>query len=156
MIIFPVLALGLALLGIGSRFLIKHDAARRAQVDDRGRHEGRDGLHRQVSVIEGQEFHSFVSVVSDQGTLRADGDAVKITREISKRRHKLAQLRQHIERMLRSATGPYAQPLQEQTMHEGMKKRVWRANHGCRMLRRFYLAAALKRPRSDRPKHDRS
>jgi hypothetical protein len=27
----------------------------------------------------------------------------------------LAQLRQHIESMLRSATGPYAQPLQEQT-----------------------------------------
>ena len=114
-IIFPVLALGLALLGIGSRFLIKHDAARRAQVNDRGRHEGRDGLHRQESVIEGQEFHSFVSVVSDQGTLRADGDAVKITREIGKRRHKLAQLRQHIERMLRSAAGPYALPLQGQT-----------------------------------------
>ena len=115
MIIFPVLALGLALLGIGSRFLIKHDAARRAQMNDQGRHEGRDGLHRQESVIEGQEFHSFVSVVSDQGTLRADGDAVKITREISKRRHKLAQLRQHIECMLRSAAGPYARPLQEQT-----------------------------------------
>ena len=116
MIIFPVLALGLALLGIGSRFLIKHDAARRAQLNDQGRHEGRDGLHRQKSVVEGQEFHSFVSVVSDQGTLRSDGDAVKITREISKRRHKLAQLRQHIGRMLRSATGPYAQPLQEQTI----------------------------------------
>jgi hypothetical protein len=115
MIVFPVLALGLALLGIGSRFLIKHDAARRAQVNDRGRHEGRDGLHRQESVIQGQEFHSFVSVVSDQGTLRGDGETVKITREISKRRHKLAQLRQHIESMLRSATGPYAQPLQEQT-----------------------------------------
>ena len=103
MIVFPVLALGLALLGIGSRFLIKHDAARRAQVNDRGRHEGRDGLHRQESVIQGQEFHSFVSVVSDQGTLRGDGETVKITREISKRRHKLAQLRQHIELMLRSA-----------------------------------------------------
>ena len=115
MIIFPVLALGLALLGIGSRFLIKHNTARRAQVNDRGRHEGRDGLHRQESVIEGQEFHSFVSVVSDQCTLRGDGDTVKITREIGKRRHKLAQLRQHIECMLRSATGPYAQPLQEQT-----------------------------------------
>jgi hypothetical protein len=113
MIIFPVLALGLALLGIGSRFLIKHDAARRAQVNAQDRHEGRDGLHRQESVIEGQEFHSFVSVVSDQGTLRADGDAVKIMHEISKRRQKLAQLRQHIERMLRSATGPYAPPFEQ-------------------------------------------
>ena len=124
--------------------------------NDRGRHEGRDGLHRQESVIEGQEFHSFVSVVSDQGTLRADGDAVKITREIGKRRHKLAQLRQHIECMLRSAAGRMRSHYKSRPMHEGMKKTVWRANHGCRMLRRFYLAAALKRPRSDRPKHDRS
>jgi len=113
MTIFPVLALGLALLGLGSRFLIKHNAARRAQVNDQGRHERRNGLHRQESSIDEQEFHSFVSVVSDQGTLRTDGDAVKITREISKRRHRLAQLRQHIEGMLRSATGPYAQPLHE-------------------------------------------
>jgi hypothetical protein len=115
MIIFPALA-GLALLVIGSRFLIKYDTARRAQVYDQGQHEGRDGPHRQESVLEKQEFHSFVSVVSDQDTLQAAGDAVKITREIGKRRYKLAQLRQHVERMLRSATGPYAQPLQEQTI----------------------------------------
>jgi hypothetical protein len=114
MIICPVLALGLALLGIGSRFLIKYDAARPAQVDDQGWHKGRDGPRLQKSVPEEQEFHSFVSVVSDPGTLQADGDSVKITREISKRRHKLAQLRQHIECTLRSATGPHAQPLQEQ------------------------------------------
>jgi hypothetical protein len=123
MMIFPVLALGLALLGIGSRFVIKHAAARRTQTvideaprdraNDQGRHEGWDTLHRQVSVAEGQEFHSFVSAVSDRGALRADGDAVKITREIGKRRHKLAQLRQSIEWMLRSAAGPYAEPLQE-------------------------------------------
>jgi hypothetical protein len=124
MIIFPVLALGLALLLIGSRFLIKYDttrrvkydATRRAQVFDQGQHEGRDGPHRQQSVLEKQEFHSFVSVVSDQDTLQAAGDAVKITREISKRKYKLAQLRQHVERMLRSATGPHARPLQEQTI----------------------------------------
>jgi hypothetical protein len=123
MTIFPVLALGLALLGIGSRFLIRYaaarrmltviDEARRDRANDQGRHEGRDGLRRQVPVVEGQEFHSFVSAVSDRGTLRADGDAVKITREIGKRRHKLAQLRQNIEWMLRSAAGPYPEPLQE-------------------------------------------
>jgi hypothetical protein len=121
--IFPVLALGLALLGMGSRFLIKHAAARRAQIaidglehqrtNDQGRREGRDGLRRQESVVEAPEFHSFVSAVSDEGTLRADGDAVKITRDIGRRRHRLAQLRQNIESMLRSATGPYASPLQE-------------------------------------------
>ena len=116
MIIFPVLALGLALLVIGSRFLIKYDTARRAPVYEQGQHEGRDDPHRQESVLEKQEFHSFVSVVSDQDTLQAAGDAVKITREISKRKYKLAQLRQHVERMLRSATGPHAQPLQEQTI----------------------------------------
>ena len=121
--IFPVLALGLALLGMGSRFLIKHAAARRAQTNvgglerertnDQGRREARDGLRRQESVVEVQEFHSFVSAVSDEDTLRADGDAVKITRDIGRRRHRLAQLRQNIEWMLRSATGPYASPLQE-------------------------------------------
>ncbi len=115
-IMFPVLALGLALLGIGSRFLIKYDAARRAQVYVQGRYEGPDSPHPQESVLKKQEFDSFISVVSDQGRLQAAGDAVKITREISKRRYKLAQLRQHIECMLRSAARPYAQPLQEQTI----------------------------------------
>ena len=121
--IFPVLALGLALLGMGSRFLIKHAAARRAQTNvgglerertnDQGRREAREGLRRQESVVEVQEFHSFVSAVSDEGTLRADGDVVKITRDIGRRRHRLAQLRQNIEWMLRSAAGPYPSPLQE-------------------------------------------
>jgi hypothetical protein len=123
MMIFSALALGLALLGMGSRFLIIQAAARRAQIvmdepeldrtNDQGWHSGRDGLNRQESGVEGQEFHSFVSAISDQGTPRADGDAVKIAREIGKRRHKLARLRQNIEWMLRSAAGPYGEPLQE-------------------------------------------
>jgi hypothetical protein len=122
MMIFPVLALGLALLGIGSRFLIKRTALRRAQIatgeseldwtNDQRPDDGRDGLNLQEAAVEAQEFHSFVSAVSDEGTLRADGDAVKIAREIGKRRHKLAQLRQNIEWMLRSVAGPYAEPRQ--------------------------------------------
>jgi hypothetical protein len=122
MMIFPVLALGLALLGIGSRFLIKRAALRRAQIvmgepeldrtSNQARNDGRDSLQQQESVVEGQEFHSFISAVSDEGPLRADGDAVKIAREIGKRRHKLAQLRQNIEWMLRSVAGPYAEPRQ--------------------------------------------
>jgi hypothetical protein len=123
-LIFPVLALGLAMLGIGSRFLIKRAALRRAQIvmdepaldrtSDQVRDAGQDVLRPQESVVkesvvEGREFHSFVSAVSDEGPLRADGDAVKIAREIGKRRHKLAQLRQNIEWMLRSVAGPYAE-----------------------------------------------
>lgn len=125
MIVFPLLALWLALLGIGSRMLATHAAARGAQtiVDehqlepayDEGRRGGAGNPDRQEFAIEGQELNSLISAVSDQGTVRADGDTVRVTREVSKRRYKLAHLRQHIERMLRSAAGPYAEPLQGQT-----------------------------------------
>ena len=147
MIVFPVLALGLALLGIGSRFLIKHDAARRAQVNDRGRHEGRDGLHRQESVIQGQEFHSFVSVVSDQGTLRGEA-------RLSRSRARSA----NVDISWRSCVS-ISNPCCDQQLdrmrshyksrptHEGMKKTVWRASHSRKDAHghRFYLAAAFKK-----------
>jgi hypothetical protein len=124
-VVFPVLALWLALLGIGSRMLVKHAAARGAQAaadehrldpaNDKGWRGERGNPDRQEFAVEGQELNSLISAVSDQGALRADGDAVRVTREISMRRYKLAHLRQHIERMLRSAAGPYAEPLQGQT-----------------------------------------
>jgi hypothetical protein len=124
-VVFPVLALWLALLGIGSRMLVKHAAARGEQAvadeyrldpaNDKGWRGERGDPDRQEFAIEGQELNSLISAVSDQGALRADGDAVRVTREISMRRYKLAHLRQHIERMLRSAAGPYAGPLQGQT-----------------------------------------
>ena len=123
-LVFPVLALWLALLGIGSRLLVKQAAARGAQAvadersldpaNDKGWRGERGNPSRQELAIEGQELNSLISAVSDQGALRAD-DAVRVTREISMRRYKLAHLRQHIERMLRSAAGPYAEPLQGQT-----------------------------------------
>jgi hypothetical protein len=123
--VFPVLALWLALLGIGSRLLVKHAAARGAQAaadeyrldpaNDKGWGGERGNPDRHEFAIEGQELNSLISAVSDQGALRADGDAVRVTREVSMRRYKLAHLRQHIERMLRSAAGPYAGPLQGQT-----------------------------------------
>jgi hypothetical protein len=125
MVVFPVLALWLALLGIGSRMLVQHAAARGAQAsahehrldpaNDKGWRGERINPGRQEFAIEGQELNSLISAVSDQGALRADGDAVRVTREISMRRYKLAHLRQHIERMLRSAAGPYAEPLHGQT-----------------------------------------
>jgi hypothetical protein len=117
MIIFPILAIGLALLGIGARLLAKHSAAGVAQtvinerqlapVTDEGSRGARD--NQQELVVEGQELSSLISAVSDQGTSGADGDAVQAIREISNRRYRLAHLRQHIERMLRSAAGPYAE-----------------------------------------------
>jgi hypothetical protein len=123
-LVFPVLALWLALLGIGSRLLVKQAAARGTQAvaderwldpaNDKGWRGERGNPSRQELAIEGQELNSLISAVSDQGALRAD-DAVRVTREISMRRYKLAHLRQHIERMLRSAAGPYAEPLQGQT-----------------------------------------
>jgi hypothetical protein len=126
MVVFPVLALWLALLGIGSRMLVQHAAARGAQAaaadehrldpaNDKGWRGERGYPDRSEFAFEGQELNSLISAVSDQGALRADGDAVRVTREVSMRRYKLAHLRQHIERMLRSATGPYAGPLQGQT-----------------------------------------
>jgi hypothetical protein len=124
-VVFPVLALWLALLGMGSRALAKRAAARGAQVVADGRRldpandkawcDERGNPDRQELAIEGQELNSLISAVSDQGALRADGDAVRVTREISMRRYRLAHLRQHIERMLRSAAGPYVGPLQGQT-----------------------------------------
>ena len=92
--IFPILALGLAVVGILSRVVIKTVAARRAEsqsIDDQDQH---------ASVDERREFHSLISVVSDSGLFRAEGGDYQIAHQISKRRDKLAQLRQVLDRLL--------------------------------------------------------
>ncbi len=92
--IFPILALGLAVLGILSRVVMKIVAARRAEsqsVDDQDQH---------VSVDEWREFDSLISAVGDPGLFRAEGGDYQIARQISKRRDKLAQLRQVLDRLL--------------------------------------------------------
>ncbi len=92
--IFPILALGLAVLGILSRVVMKTVAARRAEsqsIDDQDQH---------VSVDERREFDSLISAVSDPGLFRAEGGDYQIARQISKRRDKLAQLRQVLDRLL--------------------------------------------------------
>ena len=124
-IIFLLLALGLAVVGIVSRVVVKNVAARRARiiidrsepntVDDQRQHERRDDQSPHGSVVEGQELHSLVSAVSDPGPLRDDGGAFQITQEISKRRDKLAQLRQDIDRMLQSSASPHEEPLRGRT-----------------------------------------
>ena len=93
-ILLPILALGLAFVGILFRVFMRTVAARRAasqSIDDQDQH---------VSVDERQEFHSLISAVSDSGLFRAEGGDYQIARQISKRRDKLAQLRQVLDRLL--------------------------------------------------------
>jgi hypothetical protein len=104
MIIFPLLSLGLAAGGILWRVVIKNAAARRAQitidhaepgiVDDQLQHEP---VH---------ERHALISAVSDYGP--AEG-AFQITHEIIKRKDKLAQLHQDLDRLLQAAGRPHDQ-----------------------------------------------
>ena len=92
--IFPILALGLAVVGILSRVVMKTVAARGAES------QSIDGQDQHVSVDERREFHSLISAVSDSGLFRAEGGDYQIAHQISKRRDKLAQLRQVLDRLL--------------------------------------------------------
>ncbi len=92
--IFPILALGLAVVGILFRVVMRTVAARPPEsqsIDNQGQH---------VSTDEPREFHSLIAAVSDSGLFRAEGDDYQIARQISKRRDKLAQLRQVLDRLL--------------------------------------------------------
>ena len=92
--IFPILALGLAVVGILSRVVVKTVAARGAKsqsIDDHDQH---------VSVDERREFHSLISAVSNSDLFRAEGGDYQIAHQIGKRRDKLAQLRQVLDRLL--------------------------------------------------------
>ena len=118
-----VLALGLAMVGTLSRDIIKNAAAHCARtiidhpksgtVDDLRQHQWRGGQNQHGSVDERQ---ALISAVSDCGLSRAQSDAFPITYEISKRRFKLAQLRQRLERLLQLPAKPHDEPLQGQTV----------------------------------------
>ena len=107
MIIFPILALGLTAVGILS---MKIAAARRRRivtdhaepdgVYDQRQHEWRDNHDQLGSVHERREYQSLISAISD--TFRAEDGADQITHQISKRRDKLAQLHQDLDRLLQS------------------------------------------------------
>ena len=72
------------------------------RVDDQRQHEWRDDQDQHGSVDERREYQSLISAVSDP--FRAEGGADQITHEISKRRDKLAQLHQDLDRLLQSPT----------------------------------------------------
>ena len=103
MIIFPILALGLTVVGTLS---VKIAAARRARaiidhpepdaVHDK-RQEWRDDQDQCVYVDERREYHSLIAAISDYSPFRAEGGAYQITHEIGKRRDKLRRrsLRPH-------------------------------------------------------------
>jgi hypothetical protein len=107
MIIFPGLALGLTVVGI---LFMRIAAAHRTRtikyhaepdwVDDQSQHEWR--ADQQGSVDERGEYQSLISVVSD--LFRGEGGADQIACEIGKRRDKLAQLHQDLDRLLQSTT----------------------------------------------------
>jgi hypothetical protein len=109
-IIFPILALGLAAIGILSRVFIKIAAAHRARtminhpeserVDDQRQHEWRDDQEQHVSVGEPREYHSLITAISDYSPFQAEDGSYQITHEINKRRNKLAQLHQDLDRLL--------------------------------------------------------
>lgn len=113
MIIFPLVALGLAMVGIGWRIVVNNAAGPCARtIDDPepdavDNCEWRDDQYPHGSVIGGQELRSFISAVSDHGPVRGEDSAVQITPEVSRRRDKLARLRQGIERMLQSPASMY-------------------------------------------------
>jgi hypothetical protein len=105
MIIFPILALGLTVVGTLS---VKIAAARRARtiidhpepdaVHDK-RQEWRDDQDQCVYVDERRQYHSLIAAISDYSPFRAEGGAYQITHEISKRRDKLAQLHRDLDRL---------------------------------------------------------
>ena len=108
-IIFPILALGLAAVGTLSRVVVKIAAERRAPtminhpepetVHDQRQHDGRDDQDQHQSVDEPREYHSLKSAVNDYSPFLAEG-AHQIAYQISKRRDKLARLHQDLDRLL--------------------------------------------------------
>jgi hypothetical protein len=110
--IFPVLALGLAVAGALSLVVMKIAAERRARNDDQRQYEWHDDQDQHGSV---DERHSLIWAVSDHGPFRDEGGAFRITHEISKRRDKLAGLHQHLDWLLQSPAGPHDEPRHGQT-----------------------------------------
>jgi hypothetical protein len=71
-------------------------------MNDQREHEWRDNYDQRGSVHERREYQSLISAVSD--SFRAEDGAEQITHQISKRRDKLAQLHQDLDRLLQSPT----------------------------------------------------
>jgi hypothetical protein len=99
--IFLILALGLAVAALLAR-LVQNVTARRAlAIDDQSRHEWRGDQGDDESV---DEKRALVSALSRLGSLGSDNVSFPTAYEISKRKNKLAQLHQNLDRLLQSPT----------------------------------------------------
>jgi hypothetical protein len=116
-IIFPLLALGLAVVGILLNFVIKIASAHRARTivsyPKPDKEEQWWGEQGQQPVDGQQTFKSLISAVSDKRALKVED--FQIAAEIDKRRDKLARLRQQLDQLLGSPAGPHHGLRQVQT-----------------------------------------
>jgi hypothetical protein len=103
--IFPVLALGAAVFGLGALAIIKRRT--RVPIDD---HPSADEAKTR------EQFPSFTTAVSDHASLIGeDRKAFQIDDVISKRTETLARLRLDIDRMLQAPASVHAKPLRGRT-----------------------------------------
>jgi hypothetical protein len=112
-IIFPALALGLVVMGIGSRIVVRSAAGHRARAIESaqasaGADENRSELPRTGCesgiVQEDQEFHSFVAAMSDDSSFEAASSANRPSDAIEAREARLARLCNDIDRKLGRST----------------------------------------------------
>ncbi|MGC1349503.1 MAG: hypothetical protein WA858_06965 [Xanthobacteraceae bacterium] len=106
MTIFPILALGLAVAAMLSRFfkdraLVTINRLKLNRVDDQPQHEWCVDQDQNGPV---DEKHALLSALNDQGTVRSEAVSFPIVYEINKRRDRLAQLHQNLDRLLQSPT----------------------------------------------------
>ena len=108
-IVFPALAIGLVVIGFGTR-LVRKAGAHRAQfvegteadtIADQKRDEWFNDRRAYSSTIEEHDLQPFVRAVSDHGPSEHTAAPVQTTSDISTRQARLAQLREDIDRRLR-------------------------------------------------------
>ena len=108
-IVFPALAIGLVVIGFGTR-LVRKAGAHRAQIvegteadtiADQGQDEWFNDRRAYSSTIEEHDLQPFVRAVSGHGPSEHTPAPVQTTSDISTRQARLAQLREDIDRRLR-------------------------------------------------------
>ena len=112
-LVFPALAIGLVLVGFGTRLVRRDAGAHRVQIVDGTEadtiadqsqdewFDGRCAYSSTSSTVEEHELQSFVRAVSGRGPSENTAVPVQTGNEISTRQAKLAQLREDIDRSLR-------------------------------------------------------
>jgi hypothetical protein len=110
MIVFPVLALGLVVVGIGSSVVLKNAASHHAYTVEGAETDATPGptcpkrradQYQSGFIQEEQELHSSISAVSGREPFEATSGANELLDDISLREAKLARLRDDIDRRLR-------------------------------------------------------